>query len=235
MCWCRTGTWSPILTTIRDEVRTRSGRRRRPTAPVVDSSSVKASPVAGPPGFDGAKKVHGVKRHILVDSGAVLVAAVITTANVQDRGAFPRLMRNVLCVAPTIRHLWLDNGYTGQTVTHAATNAAVTVDVISGPKPKTGFGVQPRRCGSRTHQRLDQPLPTSRPPLRSHPRCSRMIPRPQPNRPATPQTRPQPVVRHALVTAVTWRAHRHRRFDVADHDQPVQRTLGDITAVDQPV
>ena len=73
--WCRNGTWARILTTVRGEVRTRSGRRRRPTAAVVDSSSVKASPVAGPRGFDGAKKVDGVKRHVLVDSGGVLVVA----------------------------------------------------------------------------------------------------------------------------------------------------------------
>jgi len=49
--WYRTGIWTPILTAIGGEVRTRSGRRRRPTAAVVDSSSVKASPVAAPLGF----------------------------------------------------------------------------------------------------------------------------------------------------------------------------------------
>lgn len=36
------------------------------TAADADSSSVKASPVAGPRGFDGAKKVDSVKRHVLV-------------------------------------------------------------------------------------------------------------------------------------------------------------------------
>lgn len=33
-----------------------------------------ASPVAGPRGFDGAKKVDGIKRHILVDTAGILVA-----------------------------------------------------------------------------------------------------------------------------------------------------------------
>jgi transposase len=87
--WCRTGTWTRILTVIRGEVRTRSGRPRRPTAAVVDSSGVKASPVAGPRGFDGAKKVDGVKRHILVDSAGILVAAAVTAANVQDSERLP--------------------------------------------------------------------------------------------------------------------------------------------------
>ena len=57
----------------------------------MDSSSVKASPVAGPRGFDGAKKVDGIKRHILVDTAGILIAATVTPANVQDRAAFPAL------------------------------------------------------------------------------------------------------------------------------------------------
>jgi transposase len=143
--WCRTGTWTPILTAIRGEVRTRTGRRRRQSAAVVDSSSVKASPVAGPRGFDGAKTVDGVKRHVLVDSGGVLAAAVVTAANVQDRAAFPALLRKAKRTAPTITHVWVDQGYTGATVAQAAAKAGVTVDIVPGPKPGHGFIVQPRR------------------------------------------------------------------------------------------
>ncbi|MGO9509954.1 MAG: IS5 family transposase [Mycobacterium sp.] len=145
MRWCRSGLWTRILAAIRGEARTRAGRGRRPTAAVVDSSSVKASPVAGPRGFDGAKKVDGVKRHILVDSGGILVPAVVTPANMQDRAAFPQLLRKAKRVAPTIAHIWLDKGYTGVAVADAAAKAGVTVDIVSGPKPGHGFIVQPRR------------------------------------------------------------------------------------------
>lgn len=143
--WSRAGLWARVLTAIRGEVRTRSGRRRRPTAAVVDSSSVKASPVDGPRGFDGAKTVDGVKRHVLVDSGGVLVAALVTPADVQDRAAFPTLLRRAKRIAPTIAHIWVDKGYTGSTVADAAVKAGVTIDVVSGPKPGHGFIVQPRR------------------------------------------------------------------------------------------
>ncbi len=111
----------------------------------MDSSSVKASPVAGPRGFDGAKKVDGAKRHVLVDTTGVLVAAVVTAADVQDRAAFPKLLRKAKPIAPTISHVWADKGYTGQAVTAAADQAGVTVDVVSGPKPGHRFIVQPRR------------------------------------------------------------------------------------------
>lgn len=143
--WCRTEVWAKTLTNVRGEVRTRTDRQRRPSAAVIDASSVKASPVAGPRGFDGAKKVDGIKRHILVDTAGMLVTASVTPANMQDRAAFPALLRQAKKIAPTIGHVWLDKGYTGTTVADAAQRAGVGVEIVSGPKPASGFRVQPRR------------------------------------------------------------------------------------------
>jgi transposase len=93
----------------------------------------------------GPRKSTPVKRHVLVDCAGVLIAAVLTPADVQNRAAFPKLLHRAKRIAPTISHLWVDKGYTGRTVTTAATNAGVTVDVVSGPKPGHEFIVQPRR------------------------------------------------------------------------------------------
>jgi hypothetical protein len=136
--WCRTGIWTPIPTAIRGEARTRGRRRRRPTTAVPDPSSVKASPAAGPRGFDGAKKVDGVKRHLLVDAGGILIAALVTPATMQNRAAFPHLMRQAKRIAPTITHVWVDKGYTGTTVADAATNAGAPPTSCPGPNPDTG-------------------------------------------------------------------------------------------------
>lgn len=59
--------------------------------------------------------------------------------------AFPKLLRKAKRIAPTITHIWLDKGYTGQTVADAAARASVSVEVVSRPKPDHGFIVQPRR------------------------------------------------------------------------------------------
>jgi transposase len=82
---------------------------------------------------------------VLVDSGGTLVAAVVTPADVQDRTAFPKPLRQAKRVAPTIADVWADKGYTGTTVADVAAKAGVTVDIVSGPKPARGFTVQPRR------------------------------------------------------------------------------------------
>ncbi|OCB16651.1 hypothetical protein A5717_04540 [Mycolicibacterium porcinum] len=68
--------------------------------------------MAGPRGSDGANKVDGVKRHELADSARVLVAAVVTKANVGDRAAIPKPLRKTKRIAPTICHAWVEKGYT---------------------------------------------------------------------------------------------------------------------------
>jgi transposase len=113
---------------------------------VIDSSSVKGTPVRGPRGFDGAKKIDGIKRHIAVDTGGLLPAAHVTPPSVQHRAAFPALIRKTKRSCSTVEHVWLDGGYTGPTVAHAAERHGVSIEIVGGPKaPSGGFRVQPRR------------------------------------------------------------------------------------------
>jgi transposase len=76
---------------------------------------------------------------------------------VQDRAPFPKLLRKANRIAPTISHVWIDKGYTGQTVTTtAAAKAGVTVNVLSSPKPGHGFIVQrPRWVVEHTNGRIN--------------------------------------------------------------------------------
>jgi transposase len=100
-----------VLPAIPGQVGTRSGRRRPPTAAAVDSSSLKASPAAGPRGFHGATTVDGVKRDVLLDSAGFLAAAAGTPG--QRAGRRPsRTCSTSNRLAPTITGVWLDEGYT---------------------------------------------------------------------------------------------------------------------------
>jgi hypothetical protein len=109
----------------------------------VDSSSVKGTPVPGERGFDGATKVDGNKRHILLDTAGRLLAVHATAANIQDRAAFADPLTKNPCT--TIRRVWAHKGYTGQVPAQAAATAGVELDIVSGPKPIGAFVVQPRR------------------------------------------------------------------------------------------
>jgi hypothetical protein len=94
---------SPSCTT---QVRHAHGHNLEPSAGVIDSCSIKASPVRGPRGFDGAKKIDGIKRHIVVDTLGLLVAVLVTAAGVQDRAALPRLLGRAPSRCPRLGHLW---------------------------------------------------------------------------------------------------------------------------------
>ena len=55
--WKRDGTWEKAMNSLRKQVRTHMGRDPEPSAAIIDSQSIKTSPVRGSErGFDGGKK-----------------------------------------------------------------------------------------------------------------------------------------------------------------------------------
>lgn len=73
--------------------------------------------MAGPRGFDSANKIDRIKRHKLVDTADIPIAATVTAADAQNRATFPTLVRKAKKTTPTIAHFWPNKGYTDPTVT----------------------------------------------------------------------------------------------------------------------
>src|SRR5258708_14409618 len=83
----RDGTWDRFLTAMRRRVRSSKGRDPDPRVACIDSQSVKTAGGGEEVGTDGGKKVRGRKRHIAVDTMGLLLAVVVTAANVDDARA----------------------------------------------------------------------------------------------------------------------------------------------------
>jgi putative transposase len=85
----------------------------------------------GPHGYDGAKRLNGRKRHLLVDTLGLICKVHVTPANVSDRDGARELLRRLDWRRfPRVRHGWVDQGYRGQFLDWVKQRFGVTLEVV---------------------------------------------------------------------------------------------------------
>lgn len=117
------------------------------TTASIDSQSVDASSGGEARGRDNAKNVDGRKRHIIVDSLGLLLAVVVTAADVDDGAAAPNVLAQ-LAEQPLgkVRRVFADSKYHNRALYGwVADNGWYELVIISRPKDKKGWVKLPIR------------------------------------------------------------------------------------------
>jgi putative transposase len=110
--WCGDGTFVEINRLLGRQLRIEDDRDPNPSLGIIDAQSVKSTAIAGVRGFDGGKKVKGVKRHIVVDTLGIVLIAVVHTAGIHDyQGAFLTLCPMFPSAYPRLVKILADAGY----------------------------------------------------------------------------------------------------------------------------
>jgi transposase len=145
--WSQRGLPQRLVERLRHRLRVRARRDAQPSAAIIDSQSVKAAETvgAGSRGFDSGKKINGRKRHLAVDVEGLLLAVVVTAANIGDRMGAKLLVIAVLNVCTRLKLIWADSGYAGAPLTGWIRSVAdATLHVIKRTE-QHAFRVVPRR------------------------------------------------------------------------------------------
>ncbi len=145
--WNWDGTWEAVNTALRERVRQEAGRDAQPSLAIIDSQSVKTTEVGGEHGFDGAKKVNGRKRHILVDTMGNLLKVLSHAANIGERAGGQQLLLNVPeQLWQRLEKILADGGYEGADFQDWVQDTFdVQFEIVLRPTGQKGFVVVPMR------------------------------------------------------------------------------------------
>ena len=81
---------------------------------IIDAQSVKNTDPAEQKGYDGDKKVSGIKRHLAVDSRGLPHQLHVTTANISDKAGAMEMLGQGKMRLTKVEKLLVDGGYNGK-------------------------------------------------------------------------------------------------------------------------
>lgn len=110
-------------------------QRSYPESGVIDSQSVRWGVTDSEKGFDGFKKVKGIKRHLIVDSNGYPLCVEVSKANIHDSKGAYGLVRRSAELYESLNLIKADKAYSGNLQSFALSEFNISVQCV-----KSNFG-----------------------------------------------------------------------------------------------
>ena len=111
----------------------------------MDSQRVKTTERGGESGFDRHKRVRGRKRHLLVDTEALVLSAFVSAADVSDQEGARWLLAGKKPFLPRLKLIWADGAYGGERLARWCRKQGNWQVKLVPKSRKKGLRVLPRR------------------------------------------------------------------------------------------
>ena len=111
-----------------------------PSVVCIDSQTIKIVPfISEETGIDGNKKIKGRKRHVLTDTLGLVIAVIVTAANVADVNIAKHLMNKCKSHLGRLKKVAVDAAYKGEFGQWVKETFDAEVEIASRPPTAKGF------------------------------------------------------------------------------------------------
>jgi putative transposase len=144
--WRQEGVWQRIHDTLRSRVRLEEGKKRTPTAAILDSQSVRTAEGGEIRRYDAGKKITGRKRHLAVDTLGLVWMVVVHGADWQDHDGACLVLARLRDVCCRLKVILADSAYArNQLPEWVHQTFGWLLQTVLRPVAAQGFVVLPKR------------------------------------------------------------------------------------------